>query len=127
MARAGSVPRETQQDIITLGLADVPPVEIHAKLGCKVSLMGIYRVLHQARAAGQPIRKFPPRRRQTPGGIVVRVTVWKNDRIGTVIAAAKARGVTTTRLINDLVDVMLSGQISIDAMLDDGVVTDAAR
>lgn len=123
---AEHMPKELRDEIVDLAIKGVPPVEIRRKLGAGHKIGTIYAVLCAARKRGLAVPKFPAKRPSPRSGIVVRVTVWQEARIAAVMAAAKARRISTTQLINRLVDVVLSGEIGIDAVLDDGVTSDGA-
>jgi hypothetical protein len=125
MARTKLVSRETKLKIIALALKGTPPCEIKRQVADEASIGAIYNILSVARSEGLAIQRFLPKRPKQRLGIVVRVNVWRDDRVRLVERAAAARGKSTAVLINALVDVILRGEISIDAILDDGVVTNA--
>ncbi|MBS3927701.1 MAG: hypothetical protein KGZ65_12770 [Sphingomonadales bacterium] len=117
------VPDYQRRLVIEMAKAGHPPRIIARDPAVAVGIDAIYAILARARAEGQPVPKFPafngPRPDDRPG-LVVRVALWRGEQVRAVEAAARARNLTRSQLVNRLVEQALEHNL-IGAVLDDGV------
>lgn len=116
----------TRARIVAMAKDGIRPAMIDRAMP-SVGLANIYTAISTARKAGVNIPPFPairmPRDGRLPRSLSIEVAALKNRPA--LLAAAKCRGMTETRLVRRLLDVVLRDGM-IDAILDDGVNSDAA-
>jgi hypothetical protein len=124
MASWNRIDADVRQRIIAHAVAGKQPALIAREADVTVDISTIYQVLAQARKGGIAIRRFSPRPLRKPDGVVVRFHLASAAQQATLDVAARARGVSRSVLVARLVSAALDDRM-IDAILDDGVASDA--
>lgn len=121
MANHNRIPDQQRALVIGMAKAGTPPMAIARAPAVTVGIDAIYTILSKARAQGLGIPKFPPCRPKGDSrpGLVVRVALWREEQVSAIAAAARARGLTQSQLVNRLVAEAVKARL-IDAVLDDG-------